>query len=245
MASSLQLEMTSNVELANIGAVVRLAAEAAPTEAEALAGKGHVSVSIPAGVTRKISISQHYSTNFTDGLTLADVLAPSTAYKLYLYFPAGRITATAEITGLNITDDRAIVPFTTAALPAEDDAKWLSNIGSKCLGSLDTYYFMQEQTGVAVCYFYTNFSPLALEIVYKSNEGPLDNIGTYDGRVGTPSAAFHFAYGSISGYTSNSTNHYAYWIGADKVAKIQNSMRSTTIDLLGIPIAFDIPVTRH
>ncbi|WGK70230.1 hypothetical protein P0082_05050 [Candidatus Haliotispira prima] len=245
VASSLQLEVTSNIELANIGAVVRLAAEAAPTKTEALAGKGHVSVSIPAGVTRKISISQHYSTNFNDGLTLADVLTPNTAYKLYLYFPAGRITTTAEITGLNVTDDRAVVPFTTAALPAEGDAKWLSG-NAKCVASPDTYYFMQEQTGVAVCYFYVNFSPSVSELsTQTNNKGQYGNIGTFVPNVATPGSNFHYTYGLISGYTSNSTNHYDYWVGADKVGVIQNALRVSFLDSMGIQTVVFTPVTRH
>ncbi|WGK70267.1 hypothetical protein P0082_05250 [Candidatus Haliotispira prima] len=255
MASSLQLEISSNVELANIGAVVRLAAEAAPTKAEAQVSKGHVNVSIPAGVTRKISISQHYSSIFSDGVTLADVLTPNTAYKLYLYFPAEIITTTAEITGLNITNDEAAVPFATAALPAAGDAKWMdsnvnqwmnSNIINQCVGSIDTYYFMQEQTGLVVCYYYASFSPIANEIVYQSNEGPFHNIGSYEGSgIATPASNFHFAYRLISGYTSNSANHYAYWIGADKSDKIENKIRSTITSPLGLGTAFDIPVTRH
>ncbi|WGK70271.1 hypothetical protein P0082_05270 [Candidatus Haliotispira prima] len=248
MASSLQLEISSNVELANIGAVVRLAVETAPTKAEALTSKGHVSVSIPADGTRKISISQHYTTNFDDGLTLADVLTPNTAYKLYLYFPAELITTTAKITGLNIINDKAIVPFTTTALPAEGDAKWLSNIGSKCVGSLDTYYFMQEQTGFGVCYFYTNFNPLAVEIITRSNNAgviQIHGIGKYDGTSEVPVADFHFTYGSISGYTSNPTSNYAYWVGADKERIIEDYLNSTIIDPLGIPTVFKIAVTRH
>ncbi|WGK69014.1 hypothetical protein P0082_11095 [Candidatus Haliotispira prima] len=246
MASSLQLEISSNVELTNIGAVVHLAAEAAPTEAEALTSKGHVSISIPADGTRKISISRHYTTDFDNGLTLADVLAPNTAYKLYLYFPTGRITTTAEITGLNITNDRAEVPFTTAALPAEGDAKWLSNTGSECIASLDALYFMQKQTGVVVCYFYVNHDPLAAEFSFETEEGgPFDNIGTYNGSMVTAAVAFHFAYETISGYISNSTNSYFYFIGADKTDTLRNRIRSTIINLEGRPTAFDLPVTRH
>ncbi|WGK69909.1 hypothetical protein P0082_03360 [Candidatus Haliotispira prima] len=243
MASSLQLEMSSNVALANIGAVVRLATETAPTETEAMAGKGHVSISIPAGITRKISISQHYGSIFSDGLALSDVLTPNTAYKLYLYFPAGRITATAEIAGLSITNDKAIVPFTTAMLPAEGDAKWLNN-NSKCVVSIDTYYFMQEQTGVAICYFYRTSDPLLYELLTGSS--PFNNVGNYDRTSGgIPSAAFNFAYGSISGYTSNSTNHYTYWIGGDGSGTLQNTIRSTIIDFSGTQTVSDIPVTRH
>ncbi|WGK68466.1 hypothetical protein P0082_08235 [Candidatus Haliotispira prima] len=247
VASSLQLEISSNVELPNIRAVVRLAAEAAPTKAEALASKGHVSVRIPADVTRKISISQHYTTNLDDGLTFADVLAPNTAYKLYLYFPAELITTTAEITGLNVTNDMAAVPFTTAALPAEGDAKWLNSNGNSYVASLDNLYFMQEQTGIAVFYFYTNFAPLISEFSIQDENGTFNGIGIYAGNIVTPDSNFHFAYGSISGYISNSTNRYNYWIGADKVKIIKNSTRHTLTDGptgIDLGVVF-IPVTRH
>ncbi|WGK69034.1 hypothetical protein P0082_11195 [Candidatus Haliotispira prima] len=250
MASSLQLEISSNVELTNIGAVVRSAAEAAPTEAEALASKGHVSINIPADGTRKISISRHYTTDFDNGLTLADILAPNTAYKLYLYFPTGRITTTAEMTGLSITDDRAVVPFTTAALPAEGDAKWLSNIGSECIASLDTLYFMQKQTGVVVCYFYVNHDPLATDVSREDDKDTFDNVGTY-GRVENgvkqvePATSFHFAYGLIPGYIFNSTNRYSYFIGADKTDTLRNRIRTTIIDPLGLQTTFDLSVIRH
>ncbi|WGK68701.1 hypothetical protein P0082_09450 [Candidatus Haliotispira prima] len=246
MASSLQLEISSNVELANIGAVVRLATETAPTKAEALASKGHVSVSIPADITRKISISQHYATNFDDGLTLADVLAPNTAYKLYLYFPAELITTTAEITGLNVTDDMAAVPFTTAILPAEGDAKWLNSNGNSYVASLDNLYFMQEQTGVAVFYFYTNFIPLNSEFSTQDETGNFPSIGNYAANTVTPTSEFHFAYGSIAGYISNSTNRYNYWIGADKVKIIEKTTRHILFDnLRAKDIAASISVTRH
>ncbi|WGK69728.1 hypothetical protein P0082_02370 [Candidatus Haliotispira prima] len=246
MASSLQLEMSSNVEITNIGAVIRLDTEAAPTEAEAQASPGYVSISIPAGVTRKISISQHYGSIFSDGLTLDDVLAANTAYKLHLYFPASRIPATAELTGLSIANDKAVVSFTTAVLPAEGDAKWLNSNGSKCVASLDTLYFMQAQTGVVVCYFYTNFSPLTADALVQNKEGVFNNFGAYDGTTGVPSnSGFHYVYEPISGYTSNSTNHYRYWIGGDNGSILENSIRSMIFDGSGNETKFDIPVTRH
>ncbi|WGK69136.1 hypothetical protein P0082_11735 [Candidatus Haliotispira prima] len=247
VASSLQLEISSNPELANIGAVIRLATEAAPTKAEALASKGHVSISIPADATRKISISQHYLTNFDDGLTLADVLAPNTAYKLYFYFPAGRITTTVELTGLKVTDDMAVIPFTTAALPAEGDAAWGNGNGSNYVASLDNLYFMEEQTGMVVCYFYTNFTPLISEFsTQNGSDGIYHNIGTYARNIATPSSRFHFAHGFISGYTANSTNRYGYSIAADKVANIKNATSQTFTNNKGIDIGIVfIPVTRH
>ncbi|WGK68394.1 hypothetical protein P0082_11840 [Candidatus Haliotispira prima] len=247
MASSLELEISSNVELVNIGAVIRLATEAAPTKAEAQASAGHVGLAIPANSPRKFSISQHYGSDFTNGLTLADVLAPNTAYKLYLYFPAGRITTTAEITGLNVIDDMAVVPFSTAVLPAEGDAKWLSSNGSASVASLDSFYFMEEQTGIAVCYFYTNFVPFIVEWSVKpSDDLPLiHNLATYtSGAVGL-GGKFNFAYGSISGYTSDSLNNYVYWIGGDKTESLTNQIQITITDNRGKNTAHTVPVTRY
>ncbi|WGK69506.1 hypothetical protein P0082_01200 [Candidatus Haliotispira prima] len=247
VASSVQLEMSSNVELTNIGAVIRVATEAEPAEAEAKASAGHVSFSIPAGITRKISISQHYGSIFSDGLTLDDVLAPNTAYKLYLYFPADRITTTAELTGLSITNDRAVVPFTTAMLPAAGDAEWLNSNGSKYVASLDTLYFMQEQKGVVVGYFYVNFTPHVAEFSAIDANGILSNIGTYvpSANIVSIGRDFDFAYGTISGYISNATNHYYYWIGTDKVRIIEDRTRHTTSSSKGEDIVTFIPVTRH
>ncbi|WGK68751.1 hypothetical protein P0082_09710 [Candidatus Haliotispira prima] len=247
MASSLQLEISSNIEITNIVAVVRLATEAAPTKAETEASAGHVSLTIPPDATRKISISQHYTTNFADGLTITDVLAPNTAYKLYLYFPTGRITTTAELTGLSITNDIAVVPFTTAILPAEGHAKWLNSNGSKCVGSLDNLYFMQEQTGVVMCYYYTNHAPLIS--VFSTHDGvntsKLHNIGRYDGGMAAAAAAFHFGYGSISGYTANASNRYTYWIGADKVTSLQAVIQVDLTNSVGLSVSSGIPVTRY
>ncbi|WGK70226.1 hypothetical protein P0082_05030 [Candidatus Haliotispira prima] len=243
MASSLQLEMKSDVEITNMGAVVRLAAEAGPTKAEALASKGHVRISIPAGATRKISINRHYTTNFDDGLTLADLLTPATDYKLYLYFPD--IASNTELTGLSIRDNMAEVSFTTASLPAEGDTKWLSSNDGKCVASLDAYYFMQEQTGTAVCYFYLNFDPPFIEASVQNSRGTFDNLGTYSANVWTPSAILDSAYGLISGYTSNTTNHYAYWIGKDKMQSIENQIRVSITNQAGLSTLLFIPVTRH
>ncbi|WGK68750.1 hypothetical protein P0082_09705 [Candidatus Haliotispira prima] len=247
MASSLQLEISSNIELASIGAVVRLATEAAPTKAEAQASAGHVSVSIPAGVARKISISQHYGSDFTNGLTLADVLIPNTAYKLYLYFPAGRITTTAEITGLNVTDDMAVVSFSTAVLPAEGDAKWLSSNGSASVASLDSFYFMEEQTGIAVYYFYTNFNPFIVVWSVKPSDDLFSshNLATYTSGAVRPGSKFHFAYGSISGYTSDSANNYVYWIGGDKTESLTNRIQIAITDNKGRNTNRTVPVTRY
>ncbi|WGK69507.1 hypothetical protein P0082_01205 [Candidatus Haliotispira prima] len=249
MASSVQLEMSSNVELANIGAVIRLATEAEPAEAEAQASAGHVSLSIPAGITRKISISQHYGSVFSDGLTLDDVLVPNTAYKLYLYFPADRITTTAELTGLSIANDRAVVPFTTAMLPAEGDAEWLNSNGSKYVASLDTLYFMQEQKGVVVGYFYVNFTPVIVEFSAFGANGVLYNMGAYLPATNTatpaPNKDFDFAYGTISGYISNSTNYYYYWIGTDRLRIMEARIRHTITNSKGEDVVTFIPVTRH
>ncbi|WGK68226.1 hypothetical protein P0082_06985 [Candidatus Haliotispira prima] len=250
MASSVQLEMSSSFAITKIGAVIRLATEAAPTKAEAEASAGYVSLEITAGSPRKFSISQHYGSDFTDGLTLADVLGPNTAYKLYLYFPSGRIPTTAELTGLSITNDIAVVPFTTTALPAAGDAQWLTanNGNIQWVASLDTYYFMQEQKGVVVCYFYTNFAPILFVSTVDANSDDLsvDNLGTYSPLGGVSSTnTFHFAYGSISGYISNPTNNYGYWIGTDKNLIITNIIQNTLTDTYGTNTSNVIPVTRY
>ncbi|WGK69843.1 hypothetical protein P0082_02990 [Candidatus Haliotispira prima] len=242
VVSSVQLEMSSSVAITKIGAVVRLATEIAPTKAEAEGNAGYVSLDITAGGTRKFRISQHYGSDFTDGLTPADVLTPGENYKLYLYFPD--IASNTEITGISITDNVAEVGFMTASLPAEGDSKWLNSNGA-CVASMDAYYFMQSQTGVAVCYFYINYIPSVVEVSFKNNNGTFDNIGTYVANTAIPARAFHFAYGLISGYTSNSTNYYGYWIGGDNRSTIQDVIRYEITNSIGIPVGFDIPVTRY
>ncbi|WGK70276.1 hypothetical protein P0082_05295 [Candidatus Haliotispira prima] len=244
MASSLQLEINSSAKIDSIDAVICLATDTAPTQAEAAASNGYVNFSAPAGTARKISISRHCTGDFSNGLTVADVLTPATDYKLYLYFPD--IASNTEFTGLSISNNMAEVSFTTAALPAEGDAQWLNNIGNQCIASLDAYYFMAEQTGTAVCYFYLNFHPPFIDISAKnSGKVTYGNIGTYAANMGAPSASFHFAYGLIPGYTSNTTKHYAYWIGADKTKSIENQIRSSITDHGGDSTLFYIPVTRH
>ncbi|WGK69370.1 hypothetical protein P0082_00505 [Candidatus Haliotispira prima] len=237
--------MNSILAVTDVGAVIRLAAETVPTKAEAQASKGYVSLSIEADSTRKFSISQHYGSDFTDGLTLADVLVPNTSYKLYLFMPSAIDLAQTKIKGGEIKEDRVEISFTTAILPAEGDAKWLSSNG-KCVEGVDTFYFMQAQQGVAVCYFYLNSAPVFVDLTVK-NGTVFDNMGTYNGTTSVVNAHanFNFVYESISGYTSNSANHYSYWMGADKVSILKNTVRTSITDQLGGSILVFLPVTRY
>ncbi|WGK69371.1 hypothetical protein P0082_00510 [Candidatus Haliotispira prima] len=236
--------MNSIPAVTDVGAVIRLAAEAVPTKAEAQASKGYVSLSIEADSTRKFSISQHYGSDFTDGLTLADVLVPNTSYKLYLFMPSAIDLGQTKIKGGEIKEDRVEISFTTAILPAEGDAKWLSSNG-KCVEGVDTFYFMQAQQGVAVCYFYLNFEPAFVDVSVLKSGNVSNNMGTYIGTKSIAHVNFNFIYGSISGYTSNATNHYSYWMGSDKVSILKNTVRTSITDQFGGSILVFLPVTRY
>ncbi|WGK68820.1 hypothetical protein P0082_10075 [Candidatus Haliotispira prima] len=244
VVSSLELEVSSSIAITKVGAVIRLAGEAAPTKAEAEASAGYVSLAIAAGSPIKFSISQHYGSDFTDGLTLADVLTVNTPYKLYLFFEPDAISLETTIEGATLTNDIATISFTTATLPPAGDAKWLSDNG-KCVPGLDALYFMPEQKGVVVCYFYLKFIPVFFEASVQSNSGTYNNLGIYVPNTVEPAAAFNFTYGSIPGYTSDSTNHYSYWMGADKSSILQNTTQYVFSDKGGHNFLFSIPVTRH
>ncbi|WGK69372.1 hypothetical protein P0082_00515 [Candidatus Haliotispira prima] len=242
VASSVEFEVSSIPAVTDVGAVIRLAAEAVPTKAEAQESKGYVSLSIDADSTRKFSISQHYGSDFTDGLTLADVLSPNTSYKLYLFMPSEIDLAQTKIKGGEIKEDRIEVSFTTVSLPAEGDAKWLSSNG-KCVEGVDTLYFMQAQQGVAVCYFYLNFEPAFVDVSVK-NGNLIHNIGIYS-TTSASGANFNFVYGPTFGYTSNSKNHYFYWMGADKVRILEQTVEKSITTQSGDSIIVSIPVTRY
>ncbi|WGK69139.1 hypothetical protein P0082_11750 [Candidatus Haliotispira prima] len=219
MASSLQLELSSNVELANIGAVVRLATEAAPTKAEAQASKGHLSVRIPADATRKISISQHYGSIFSDGLTIADVLTPNTAYKLYLYFPAEISTTTAEITGLSITNDIAVVSFTTAMLPAAGHAVWgTARANKQFVASLSEWGYSENQKGVFIAYIQLpnpfNGTTFSTRISLDNRLVTSTTIGSF--AIGLVESNSQFLFNMLKlGGSYPDTDNYYYVIAAD------------------------------
>ncbi|WGK69269.1 hypothetical protein P0082_00025 [Candidatus Haliotispira prima] len=231
MASSLQLEISSNVELVNIGAVARLASEAAPTKAGTEASAGYVSLGITAGSPRKFSISQHYGSDFTDGgFTLADVLAPNTKYKLYLYMPSAIDLAQTSIKGGEIKEDRVEISFTTASLPLAGDTVWSEKWTAKeYVASLNEYHFMESQTGVIVAYFQIPFSLLLYEVLMQVSNGTFDAIGNYSSGRLEPSLRFYFNYGVITGYTTG----YNYVILADKQDKLKRAFRSAIAGQLG------------
>ncbi|WGK68230.1 hypothetical protein P0082_07005 [Candidatus Haliotispira prima] len=247
MASSLQLEMSSNFAITKIGAVIRLAAETAPTKTEAEASAGYVSLEITAGGTRKFSISQHYSSDFTDGLTLADVLTPNTAYKLYLFTPSAIDLEQTTITGGAIKGDTVEISFTTTSLPTAGDAVWSQKwTDRQFVASLNEYHFMQEQTGLQVSYFKLPITLLFLEVSRQLNKDSTTytTMATYNitGRlISTPNGSFYFDYGSIPGYTSD----YAYFIVADKLSGIRNKTQTTFTDNFGNNTVFLISVTRY
>ncbi|WGK68229.1 hypothetical protein P0082_07000 [Candidatus Haliotispira prima] len=249
MASSLQLEMSSNFTITKIGAVIRLAAETAPTKTEAEASAGYVSLEITAGGTRKFSISQHYSSDFTDGLTLTDVLTPNTAYKLHLFTPSVIDLEQTTITGGKIAGDTVEISFTTANLPTAGDAVWNEKwTDRQYVASLNEYHFMQEQTGLQVSYFKLPITLLFIDVSHQPNKDSpnfFDTMGTYNnsgsGLISTPNGNFYFDYGSISGYTSD----YAYFIVADKLSGMNNQTQTAFTSNVGINTVFLISVTRY
>ncbi|WGK68295.1 hypothetical protein P0082_07345 [Candidatus Haliotispira prima] len=218
VASSVQFEVTGVPAVTDMGAVIRQAAEAAPTQTEARASKGYVSLSIEAGSTRKFSISQHYGSNFEDGgFTLDDVLTPNTKYKLYLYMPSAIDLAQTAIKGGAIKGDTVEISFTTASLPAAGDAVWSEKLAAEeYTASLNEYHFMENQTGVFVAYFWSSSIPVLIE----SSTANLDNrngLGTYTGGMPRLNPNFYYNGGVISGYIS-AENQYSYILSADKLA---------------------------
>ncbi|WGK69263.1 hypothetical protein P0082_12435 [Candidatus Haliotispira prima] len=242
MASSVQFEVTGIPVITDLGAVIRLAGEAVPTKAEALASKGYVSLSIEANSTRKFSISQHYGSDFTDGLTLADVLAPNTKYKLYLYMPSAIDLAQTSIKGGEIKEDRVEISFTTASLPPAGDAVWNEKWTAKeYVASLNEYHFMESQTGVVVAYFQVPFSPLLYEVSSQLPDDTFKLIGSYSSGTLAPSPQFYFNYGVITGYTTG----YNYVIFAEKQDKLKGAFRSAITGQFGKFQSIVKPISRY
>ncbi|WGK69864.1 hypothetical protein P0082_03110 [Candidatus Haliotispira prima] len=243
MASSVQFEVTGIPAITDVGAVIRLAVEAVPTKTEARASKGYVSLSIDAGSTRKFSLSQHYGSNFEDGLTLADVLTPNTKYKLYLYMPSAIDLGQTEIQGGEIQGDRVEISFTTANLPAAGDAVWSETWTARVYtASLNEYHFMENQKGLFVTYFQTPYTSSFTEVSGKDDIGtPLITVGTRVPSNTIPGAKFYFNYGAITGYPAN----YSYWIAASKQANMHTTIQVTDTDGTGGITSFAIPVTRY
>ncbi|WGK68956.1 hypothetical protein P0082_10785 [Candidatus Haliotispira prima] len=246
VASSLQLEVTSVPAVTDAGALIHLATKAVPTQTEAQASKGYVSLSIDADSTRKFSLSQHYTTNFADGVTLADVLAPNTAYKLYLYMPTAIDLGTINITGGEIKGDRIEIPFTTTSLPAAGDAVWSEKFtAKKYVASLNEYHFMENQTGIVVTYFQFS-APLLIYEVSTNVSKDLNTfsvLGTYAPSGGAVASGLsYYNYGEIIGYTSD----YNYSILADRSGPVMHKrVQNAYTQAGGQSITIFIPISRY
>ncbi|WGK68285.1 hypothetical protein P0082_07290 [Candidatus Haliotispira prima] len=254
VASSVQFEVTGVPALTDVGAVIRLAAEAAPTQTEAQASKGYVSLSIEAGSTRKFSISQHYRSNFEDGgFTPADVLTPNTKYKLYLYMPSTIDLGQTVIKGGEIQGDTVEISFTTASLPAPGDTVWSRKWTAKeYVASLNEYHFMENQTGVFVAYLQSPYIPFLNEfnVNVDSRSGAIREIGHYSpgsSTSATPAINFYYNAGIVTGYPSTATSHTIYIIAADKVATpiLRNLLKNASSPFSGPPHNINTPISRY
>ncbi|WGK69938.1 hypothetical protein P0082_03505 [Candidatus Haliotispira prima] len=249
MASSVQLEVSSIPTVTDAGAVIHLAAEAVPTKTKALASKGYVSLSIDADSMRKFSISQHYDSNFEDGgFTLADVLAPNTSYKLYLYMPSNIDLGKTNIKGGVIEGDRVEISFTTASLPAAGAAVWSEKFAAKeYVASLNEYHFMESQTGVFIAYFESPYIPFTHE--FTTGLSSLAHVGRYRNSMmtTTPGPNFYFNYGLVEGYPSTATSRTTYMIAADKVASpiLRDLLKNSTTPPTGPFYNLNTPTFRY
>ncbi|WGK69153.1 hypothetical protein P0082_11825 [Candidatus Haliotispira prima] len=239
--------MSSNPAVTDMGAVIRPATEAVPTQTGAQAGKGYVKLSIDAGSTRKFSISQHYDSDFENGgFTLADVLAPNTNYKLYLFTPSTIDLGQTRIKGGEIQGDRIEIPFTTASLPAAGDAVWSNKLAAReYVLSLNEYHFMESQTGVFVAYLWSSSIPVLME----TSSGVLGNnhgVGNYVDSTATPTTNFYYNSGLIPGYVST-VSQYTYIISADKLASptLRINTKVAVSLTLQPTVSYNTPISRY
>ncbi|WGK68286.1 hypothetical protein P0082_07295 [Candidatus Haliotispira prima] len=243
--------MTGVPALTDVGAVIHLAAEAAPTQTEARASKGYVSLSLEANSTRKFSISQHHGSDFTDGgFTLADVLTPNTKYKLYLYMPSTIDLGQTVIKGGEIQGDTVEISFTTASLPAPGDAVWSRKWTAKeYVASLNKYHFMESQTGVFVAYFESPYIPFTNEFSIDIDGFP-QPVGYYNpisAPAVRPAANFYLNMGLITGYPSSTTSQTTYLIIADKVASsvLREILKNSSTPSVGLSYNLLTPISRY
>ncbi|WGK68815.1 hypothetical protein P0082_10050 [Candidatus Haliotispira prima] len=225
VVSSVQLEMSSSFAISTIGAVIRLAGEAAPTKTEAEANAGYVSLGITAGSPRKFSISQHYGSDFTDGLTLADVLTANTQYKLYLFFEANAIPSETTVEGATLNNDVIALPFTTAVLPPAGDAIWNNAWTSEQLvGSLSAWGYSENQKGVFVAYMKINFSSFTSITATnrRADSTLLQPIGNFFLGSNLPVLGFLSKISKL-GSSYPDTGNYYYIISADDTTKIMGT----------------------
>ncbi|WGK68747.1 hypothetical protein P0082_09690 [Candidatus Haliotispira prima] len=247
MVSSVQLEMSSTLALANIGAVVRLATEAAPTKAEAEANAGYVSLNITTNSTRKFSISQHYGSNFGDGgLTLADVLAPETQYKLYLFFEANTVN---PIEGTTLTDDVPTLSFTTVALPLPGDTVWDDAwTNGQFVGGPADWAYSENQKGVFVAYTKVNTSLASFTLTSRTiDNATLRTLGTSS--LGLVAAGTGLLFGfsklgsSYPGYPD--ADNYHYIISTGDTTKVSGKTIQGEIFNGSTTFKLRVPLTRY
>ncbi|WGK70135.1 hypothetical protein P0082_04545 [Candidatus Haliotispira prima] len=244
MVSSVQLEVSSSLALANIGAVIRLATEAAPTKAEAEANAGYVSLGIAAGSTRKFSISQHYGSDFEGGgLTPADVLAPETQYKLYLFFGPGTVN---PIEGVSLTNDVATLSFTTAALPPAGDAVWARSLtGEQLVGTLPEWGYSKNQKGVFVAYTRLLNGFIGFTLTTRKEANSISQtLGTVIIGSVVPDPKFLFGFSKLSGSYPDTDNYY-YIIATEKEPRISGNNFQLENVTFGQPIIHRVLLTRY
>ncbi|WGK68187.1 hypothetical protein P0082_06790 [Candidatus Haliotispira prima] len=240
--SSVQLEMSSSFAINTIGAVIRLATETAPTKAEAEASAGYVSLAITAGSPRKFSISQHYTTNFADGLTIADVLASNTQYKLYLFFEPNTIPSETTVEGASLNNDVIALPFTTATLPPAGDPAWT---GNQFVGSLAEWGYSENQKGVFVAY--TKISTSLASFTFtnrRADDTRLETLGTFGLGITDPGVGFLFDLSKLGGSYPDGDNYYTI-ISADDTTKLSGKAFQTEVFNGSATFKLRVPLTRY
>ncbi|WGK68814.1 hypothetical protein P0082_10045 [Candidatus Haliotispira prima] len=221
VVSAAQLEMSSSFAISTIGAVIRLATEAAPTKTEAEANAGYVSLGITAGSPRKFSISQHYGSDFTDGLTLTDVLTADSQYKLYLFFETGTIPSETIVEGATLNNDVIALPFTTATLPPAGDAVWNNAwTNEQFVGSLPEWGYSENQKGVFVVYTKINFSAFTLTLSSQTADNTkLQTLGTFSLNLVDPGIGVFWGFSKLGSSYPDVDNYYTI-ISADDTRKV-------------------------
>ncbi|WGK69842.1 hypothetical protein P0082_02985 [Candidatus Haliotispira prima] len=247
VVSSVRLEMSSTLAIANIGAVIRLATEAAPTKTQAEANAGYVNLEITAGGTRKFSISQHYGSDFTNGLTLADVLTANTQYKLYLFFDPNAINPIAGVDGVTLTNGVAALSFITATLPSAGDVVWNDAwTNEQFVGSLPEWSYSQNQKGVFVAYTKINFSSFT-GISFTSraaNDILSQSIGFFAFSRVSSTPGFIFNISKLGGSYPDSDGYY-YVISADDTRTVLGNAFMLEITETPPPATLIVPLTRY
>ncbi|WGK68189.1 hypothetical protein P0082_06800 [Candidatus Haliotispira prima] len=242
MVSSVQLEMSSSFAINTIGAVIRLATEAAPTKAEAEASAGYVSLAITAGSPRKFSISQHYTTNFADGLTIADVLASNTQYKLYLFFEPNTIPSETTVEGASLNNDVIALPFTTATLPPAGDAAWT---GNQFVGSLAEWGYSENQKGIFVAYTKINFAFSTFSLTSRTADNTrLQTLASYSLGLFDPASGLLAALPKLGGSYPDGDNYYTI-INTDDTKKITGEAFQIEVSNGSVTFELRVPLTRY